>query len=426
MRLLLLNYSLHAQGGSQMTSLALAESLHRRGHEVHFGAMAGPLVQRLVSVGIPFIDLPSDPRRPDLHTMTRDNVGRIAEILQRERIDLVHSFQYFPALAAVVAAVRRPTPITLSLLGPKLPPYRLSPRIARIFVVSEELREKVNATRYAPANLVAVVPNRVDLSRFRTPDAEPEPFEIPGVTLSGRLIGSVSTLTESKATAVRHFLEAARRLAPTRPDLQFIVAGDGPAREELQLVADEANASIGRKVIILTGTLDIPQLLPHLDVLVGMGRSALEALAAGRPTVMLGPAGVVQPIDSPSLPWLMHSNFTGRGRPIPADPAGALAEAIVRQLEDPEAARWSATEGRSFIFGQYDAARGAEILESHYGKILETFRPGTRIARMAELSLFFPRVSVERLWRRGVSAWQRNSRSADQSPVRAHEEQGET
>lgn len=426
MRLLLLNYSLHAQGGSQMTSLALAESLHRRGHEVHFGAMAGPLVQRLVSVGIPFVDLPSDPRRPDLHTMTRENVGRIANILEQEQIDLVHSFQYFPALAAVVAAVRRPVPVTLSLLGPKLPPYRLPPRIARVFVVSEELREKVHATRYAPSNLVAVVPNRVDLARFRTPDADSEGFEIAGVNTSGRLIGSVSTLTESKAMAVRVFLEAARRLASTRPDVQFIVAGDGPAREELQLVADGVNASIGRNVVILTGTLDIPRLLPHLDVVVGMGRSALEALAAGRPTVMLGPAGVVQPVDSPSLPWLMHSNFTGRGRPIPAEPAGALAEAIVRQLEDPEAARWSATEGRSFILGQYDAARGAEILESHYGKILETFRPGTRIARLAELSLFFPRVSIERVWRRGVSAWRRNPRSTDPSSARIHEEQVET
>ncbi|RIK19279.1 MAG: glycosyltransferase family 1 protein, partial [Chloroflexi bacterium] len=97
------------------------------------------------------------------------------------------------------------------------------------------------------------------------------------------MVGTVSRLAPEKNVAL--FLTAAQALARTRPDVKFLVVGDGPERASLQAQFQDANiAFVGQRA-------DVPRLLQICDVFVlasnteGFSVALVEAMAAGRAIV---------------------------------------------------------------------------------------------------------------------------------------------
>jgi len=131
-----------------------------------------------------------------------------------------------------------------------------------IVVVSRALRDYY-ITRGVPEAKLIVVPNGVDLSRFR-PDIDParvvSRYKLHGM----RVLGYVGIL--DRWVELDRLIDLVPRLSAAEKNLRVLIVGDGPLREELQ-------ATVSRHCleerVILTGFVpheEIPEHLAAVDV----------------------------------------------------------------------------------------------------------------------------------------------------------------
>lgn len=186
---------------------------------------------------------------------------------------------------------------------------------SRAIAVSEPVADHLH--RLSPSLAVDVVPNGVDLDRFR-------PVET--AAHSGFQIGFLGRMVSNKGpdTAVRALAELVRRGV----DARLTFAGDGPERTRLGRLAD-AQGVAGR--VVFEGFRPDPeQWFATIDVLVrpslteGMPLGLLEAMAAGVPVVSS---------DVPGNAAVVRSGQTGLLVP-PRDPS-RLADGLQMLLEAP-------------------------------------------------------------------------------------------
>src|SRR5690606_23594512 len=77
---------------------------------------------------------------------------------------------------------------------------------------------------------------------------------------------------------------------------------------------DQLDFLAGRKNLVLTGfRRNIPELLSMADVVVPTGRSALEALACGKPVIAIGRAGLHGLITVDNWEQAVKTNFGDHG-----------------------------------------------------------------------------------------------------------------
>ena len=136
-------------------------------------------------------------------------------------------------------------------------------------------------------------------------------------------------------------------LAP-EPSWELFIAGDGPARPELE--ARAAALGIGHRVRFLgwTPREELARLSRDMDCFVfasrdeGMPNAVLEAMASGLPVVATRIAGNEELVEDGSTGWLVP----------PGDPA-ALAQALAAMLADPAGRRTMGRAGRAAVEAGY-------------------------------------------------------------------------
>jgi glycosyltransferase involved in cell wall biosynthesis len=139
-----------------------------------------------------------------------------------------------------------------------------------------------------PENKVFMIPNGIDTQRFQASDEARRKWRNEvGIPAESPTLGIVAALRPEKNHEL--FLECAARSLKEVPDAHFVIAGDGPRREELKVIASEK--SISERVHFLGSVSDIPGVLSMLDVFALTSHneaspvSILEALSCNRPVV---------------------------------------------------------------------------------------------------------------------------------------------
>jgi glycosyltransferase involved in cell wall biosynthesis len=203
----------------------------------------------------------------------------------------------------------------------------------RVICVSEGQAEKVRRAGVAPERVV-VIQNAIQTRRF----AAPQPGGRDALRglfpdARGPIVGAAGRLSPEKGFQV--LVKAAARVARERPDVGFVVFGEGPLRDALQ--RDIHRAGLGGKFVLAGFRSDIDALLPHLDLFVlpsfteGLPNVILEAFAASVPVVATAVGGNAEVIED---------GVNGHLVP-PGDPE-VLAERVLGVLESgggPEMAR---------------------------------------------------------------------------------------
>jgi len=198
-------------------------------------------------------------------------------------------------------------------------------RLADEIVVPSEYLQRVFAQH---GYRTRVVPNVIDLGRFRYRDRTP---------LRARLL---STRNLEPYYRVDHVLEAFALLKVRYPEASLAVAGFGSLEARLR----ERAASLGINGINFLGRVDpaaMPALCDASDIFVNASvvdnqpLSVLEAFSAGLPVVSTTTGGIAA---------LVRDGVTGLSVPV-GDPS-AMAKAVTTLLEDPEGAQRMARRAR--------------------------------------------------------------------------------
>jgi glycosyltransferase involved in cell wall biosynthesis len=206
---------------------------------------------------------------------------------------------------------------------------------------------QVDLVRYgvAPADRISVVEPGVDLEALlccrETRGALRHEFSLaPDVPLVG-IVGRLSPIKNHYL-----FLEVAARIAAVRPDVRFLVVGDGELGSAIR--ARTHRLKLSNRVIFAGWRSDLAQIYGDLDVLVscsdneGMPISLIEAMAAGCPVLATDVGGV---------PDLIDDNQTGLL--VPARDPSRLTATLLRLLQDGALARGLAASAQSRVRARF-------------------------------------------------------------------------
>ena len=309
-------------GGVERGTVDLAKYLKKRGHKAVVVSGGGALVAELTAAGVTHYSFPV--HRKSLLSVIH-SVRALTKIVQLENIDVIHARSRVPALIAFFVSRRTQAPFVTTCHG-FYSKHLLSYPMGwgkTVIVASHVIGKRMQEDFGVSFRKIRLIPRGVDLEEFK--------FHAPSSAASGEVtVGLVGRLTPIKGHAV--FLKAMARVVRVLPNIKIQIIGDAPKaqyKEELEMLTRELG--LAQTVQFMGTRYDVPELLSHLTLLVApsvgeeaFGRVVIEAGACGVPVIASRIGGLVDIIED------------GKdGLLVPPDDPRALAESILRVLQEP-------------------------------------------------------------------------------------------
>jgi glycosyltransferase involved in cell wall biosynthesis len=364
MRILVYPHAMEV-GGSQLNAIELAGAVRDLGHRVTVVSEDGPLVDRVRAMDLPHLEIPRGRRRPSASV-----ARRLRRLVRTEGFDVVHGHEWPPGLEAAAAVAGTPAAAVCTVMSMAVAPF--IPRSMSLVVGTAALRDHSAAGRPGPVHLIEP-PVEVEANAPGHPiDEFRRRFDLDDrfVTLA-----SVCRLVpELKLEGVLTAIDVVGALGAELP-LRLIVVGDGSARATVEERAAKANAQAGRPAVVLTGELFDPRpAYAAADVMLGMGGSALRALAFGRPLVVQGEKGFWELLTPDSVDVFLRQGWYGVGAGIGG--FERLSAILRGLLADPGMREHLGAYGRELAVERFSLQRAATVQEAIYREALER-RPST-------------------------------------------------
>ena len=341
-------------GGAETFAYTLGRELTLRGHEVMILANRsnGPLfdLERPEAMRVQALSRRSrwDPR------ILSFLIGSILRF--RPHVLHSHNFEANTWARALGLLFPRLTVICHDHSGRKIhqPRHRiwidrlLFRRCAAIFVVNDELGDLLRSRHRVPGRLVHVLPNGIDVGRFRPPLGHPR---LPlGVVC-------VASLTDVKNHA--GILRAWREVVRTHPDARLTLVGDGSLRATLE--AQARRDGTASSVVFAGLQNDVRPALWANSVLVLF--SHREAL----PLALLEGMAAELACVAPSVGGIPQVLSDGRtGRLVASGDEESLAHALIDLLGDPESLRMMALRAREEVAERFGLPTCIDRIEQTY------------------------------------------------------------
>jgi glycosyltransferase involved in cell wall biosynthesis len=363
-------------GGSQLNAVQLAGAVRDRGHEVIVVAEPGPLVDTVRELGLEIVSIPERRRRPSPGV-----AARLTRLVTERGVDVVHGYEWPPAVEAFYGPrLRLGTPVLATVLSSSVVPF--FPRPVPLLVGTEQLQHTARAAGYPRVNLMeppvdtdhdrpgACGPDAV--ARFRAAYA-PDPA-LPLAVMVCRLVPALKR--ESLLAACGAIEELAVSGSPT----QLVIVGDGPVRDELAARADAANRRAGRRLVVLAGALADPRpAYDAADVVLGMGGSALRALAFAKPLVVVGERGFSELLTERTAPTFLADGWYGLGPGSLGEGVTGLRRQLSVVLDDPLLRAELGGYGRELVLTRFSLRIAAETQEEEYRQVIAGVGPKRRL-----------------------------------------------
>lgn len=358
-------------GGVERGTVDVAAALTAYGWNAIVASAGGPMVHELERAGATHVTLPLASKNP---FVIRANTDRLAELIRRLNVDIVHARSRAPAWSARYAAKRTGRHFVTTFHNAygrgSFLKHRYNAIMAtgeRVIGISHFVAEHAASVYGVPAERLRMIPRGVDLNRFDPDKMRPErliplmkawrlPDGVPVVLLPGRL-------TRWKGQLV--LIEAIARLR--RPEVHAVILGSGTARYRRELEEAITRTGMGSSFRFVDNCTDIAAAYMLADVVVsastspeGFGRVIVEAQAMGRPVVATAHGGALETVVPGETGWLVP----------PSDPA-ALADALTQALDQDGAARMAMTQRQiAHVRAHFSSALMAQRTLSVYEELV--------------------------------------------------------
>jgi glycosyltransferase involved in cell wall biosynthesis len=227
-------------------------------------------------------------------------------------------------------------------------------RADHILCVSRVLADEARL-RGAKGDRVHIVPNAIDVNRFRTPSREDELRLSLGIEDS-IVIGHVGLFY--RWDRLDTLIEVAKSLRDRHPELKVLLVGDGPEMKNLKQTAFRLGME---REVIFSGPVprdDVPRYIGAMDICVlpdsnafGSPIALFEFMAKGKPCVVpdLGPMRDV-----------VEDGATGIM--FPQGDRNALRDALLKLVEDPELRNQIGARAKQTVFERHTWSANARFV----------------------------------------------------------------
>lgn len=369
-------------GGAERTTLEIADALVRAGARALVAAEGGRLVGELQALGGEFHAFPAATKNP---LAMAGNVRRLAALMERQGVDIVHARSRAPAWVALGAVRRTGTPFVTTYHGVYSDRSAIKTRYNSVMAMGDCVIANSAYTaghileRYPEARgRIVTIHRGVDLGVFAPEVVEPERVrtlrEKWGAPPDQRIVLLPARLARRKGHRV--LIDAARILREQgRGDVIFILAGD-EQRDAYPRELDRAIAQAGLDGIVrrVGHCDDMPAALLSAACVVApstepeaFGRIAVEAQAMGAPVVVSDLGASAETVVAP----FQAAPAQRTGWLVPAHDAGALAAAVAEALDLRAAARDSLSlRARAHVRERFSVERMCAATLSVYESLL--------------------------------------------------------
>jgi len=298
-RVLLVDLETEWRGG-QNQALLLLKGLRDRGHEAELLTASGSaLGQRAIQAGI------------TVHPVSRGifrilAARKIRELLRRGRYDIVHANEAHAVTAAWLAVKRRRASTQVRFVISRRVGYPIGKGALaqarylaadRIVAISQWSAERV--ARSGIPDKLTVVYEGVELPALPSAQRRAAARSRFGVALDDPLLGCVGVLSPDKGQ--EWLIRALALLRKKFPGAKLVLAGDGPCRKKLEVLARELGL---QNAVVFTGFVsDIETIYAALDVFLlpsffeALSNALMSAMAYGVPSIAFhsgGPAEIIE------------------------------------------------------------------------------------------------------------------------------------
>lgn len=285
-------YNIAKGGGVKEIIFAVQAELIRRGYEAKIVTPLPRDTEPSDDPSVVYIGTSTDFRSPmktHVQVSASADTDKIQAMLDAEKFDILHFHEpWIPVLSRQI--LQRSNAINIATFHAKVPETLMSRTVMKsvtpylksvmkylhvLTAVSDSAAEYVTSLTDEP---VTIIPNGIDLTKYKVTRKVRKPGDEQTILYIGRLEGR---------KGVKYLLQAYQLLSQQNNNLKLIIAGNGPDREKLELLAEDLKL----KNVTFLGYVDEElklQLLAEADLFVSpaiygesFGIVLLEAMATG-------------------------------------------------------------------------------------------------------------------------------------------------
>jgi glycosyltransferase involved in cell wall biosynthesis len=354
-------------GGSERQALELIKRVDPARFEITVACFQkdGPLLTDLPLA----ITQPHEfPLERFFHPSTAGHAFRFIRLLKRNHIQVIQCFDFYSNLFAIPLARLAGVPVILASRRDEASMRTPAQRRAELWsyylatgVVAnaEAIKDQLVRRDRVSSGKVWVIHNGLDVDRFDRHEGSPSEGTVS--RRQGLTVAVVANLRPEKGHFV--FLDAAKRLTKSNPQIRFLIVGDGVMRDRIKTRVSELGLT---EQVQLTGAVkDIPALLRSVDIAVlpslkneGFPNAVMEAMAASVPVVVTDTGGTSELVIDGLTGYMVQ----------PGD-AAALGDRIGRLCGDAEMRRKMGEAGRQRIIDHFTSNRIARKFEALYSRL---------------------------------------------------------
>lgn len=351
-------------GGITTYILTLAKGFIQRGHKVIVVSSGGELVEALQKMGGAHFPM-NISTKSELDPKIYLAALRLRNVVAYKKIDIIHSHTRVTQVLGQVLSFLTKIPYVATCHG--FYKLRLSRRLwpcwgDAAIAISPPVQEHLTRDFGVPEKKTFLVHNGIDVSRFPVPDEKSRQEKRGLYGFSDHLvIGIIARLADVKGHSV--LIRALPKVLKRFPNAQLLIVGEGKEEENLRRLVQQLN--IGEHVTFMSIVNRTAEILPLFDVSVlpsldeGLGISIMEAQIMGVPVIATNVGGIPSLIKDGETGLLVN----------PGDP-DALADAIIRVLNDKELAKRLGTQAREFILREFNSDLMVEDTLAVYQKVI--------------------------------------------------------
>jgi glycosyltransferase involved in cell wall biosynthesis len=303
---------------------------------------------------------------------------RLVSLLRHQRPDILHTYllhgnilgRIAGRLAGVPAIIGSERTIGQARRWGRLATKLTNPLTNAVEVNSELGGKAIEIDLGVPRDKVEVVRSGLDLEAFVNATRRAEIRTELHLNDDQHLVVYVGRLRPVKG--VEYGIKAFASAVSQRPNIHLALAGEGEQFDHLKNLANELN--VHEKVTFLGVRNDLPDLLSAADSILmpslneGFPRTAIEAMAAGKPIIATNVGGTPEAIIDGETGIL-----------VPSKDIESMTSALVNMVDNPEYQVQLGTAGRKRAVQNYSVENYVSRLDDLYRQLLGIKTSSTQI-----------------------------------------------
>jgi glycosyltransferase involved in cell wall biosynthesis len=294
----------------------------------------------------------------------------ITTVVNKEKIDLIHAYDYRCLAACVKASVKTQKPLVWTKAGGPVN-KAFAPDVIPSIFYSRELKEGMCDQYGLCQETKHVISSRIDMEVFKPQAAEKGFTEQHDLPLDGKTVFMAIRLFENKRPWLENIMAFAENCGDLASPVNIVIAGEGPLLQEMKVRSEKVkHRNTGCGVRFVGPVFDMETLVKFYnvaDIVLGNGRGIMEAMACRKAVVILGESQQAEVLGPDTIESVSRYNFSGRHFRHQSQDSDSivpvLRDLLANNKRTKEAAKFSYHYIQQALDAQKGALRVAELYE---------------------------------------------------------------